>query len=182
MGYKDPNKQKEQQKRYYQEHKEELQIKHRAYKKAWRKANKEYSKAYNETHKEEVKAYQKAYKKEHKEEVKAYSIAYHAAHKEKEKNYRKAYILTKLNSLGQTKTTIRRKSQYYLRKYGKKIEGYEIHHCCTYNEPYKFIYCSRQMHLLIHEYLRAHNIDADTEHYEYIKHLLDDTVIKYNVD
>lgn len=152
MAYKDPIKKKEYAKAYYQANKEEEKFK----KKAWRKANKAY-----------LNSYEKRYREANKIECAQYSQKYKAQD---------------LNSLGQTKYSIRRKSQYYLRKYGKPIEGYEIHHCFTYNEPYKFIYCSRQMHRLIHSYLKQHNIDADTEHYEYIKHLLDDSVIKYNVD
>lgn len=152
MKYKDPNKQKED--------------------------RKDYMKAYKKAHKEKISAYYEA----HKEEIKAYYKSWKEAHKERCNTYAKSYISNDLNSLGKTKNSIRQKSQYYLIKYGQKIEGYEIHHCCTYNEPYKFIYCSKEMHRLIHAYLKKHNIDADTEHYDYIKHLLDDTVIKYNVD
>ena len=132
--------------------------------------------------KEDRKDYMKAYKKAHKEEIKAYYKSWKEAHKERCNTYAKSYISNDLNSFGQTKHNIRQKSQYYLIKYGQRIDGYEIHHCFTYNEPYKFIYCSKEMHRLIHAYLKKHNIDADTEHYDYIKHLLDDTVIKYNVD
>jgi len=152
MACKDPNKQKEQRKAYM--------------------------KTYHEAHKEKIKAYYEA----HKEEINAYYKTWREAHKEKCNTYAKSYISNDLNSLGQTKHNIRQKSQYYLIKYGKRISGYEIHHCFTYKEPYKFIYCSKQMHRLIHAYLKQHNIDADSEHYEYIKHLLDDTVIKYNID
>jgi hypothetical protein len=113
-----------------------------------------------------------------KEKRKDYLKTWKTAHRDYIINYQN----TDLNLLGKTKNSIRAKSNYYLKKYGKKIKGYNIHHCCTYNEPYKFIYCSNQMHTLIHRYLRQHNIDADSDHYELIKHLLDDTVIKYNVD
>ena len=135
---------------------------------------KEYQKAYYEAHKEQVKAYKKA----HKEQIKAYQKAYKKANKEELKAYTKADV----NSLGQTKDSIRKKSQRYLKKYGTMIPDYEIHHCCTYAEPYKFIYCSIEMHRLIHAYLRQHDIDADSDHYEQIKHLLDDTVVKYNIE
>ena len=138
---------------------------------------KEYKKAWYEAHKEQAKAYRQA----HKEEYKAYQKAYRQAHKEQTKAYIKAYMQNDVNSLGQTKASIRNKSLYYLSKYGTKIPGYEIHHCFTYAEPYKFIYCSKEMHHLIHAYLRQHNIDADSDHYKYIKHLLDDTVVKYNI-
>ena len=110
-----------------------------------------------------AKEYDKAWRKMHKEDI-------------------KAYIKADVNSIGQTKHIIRQKSRRYLYKYGTKIKDYQIHHCCTYDEPYKFIYCSKEIHSLIHAYLRQHNIDADSDHYEYIKHLLDDSVIKYNIE
>ena len=145
---------------------------------------KEYYKIYYQEHKEEIKAHVKKYIKDHKEERKAY----YQAHKEEIKAYQKAHkeeiyarLKSDLNSLGQTKESIRHKSQYYLNKYGTKIPGYQIHHCCTYTEPYKFIYCSKEIHHLIHSYLRQHDIDADSDHYEQIKHLLDDSVVLYNI-
>lgn len=122
--------------------------------------------------------YHKEYYEAHKEQVKAKNKAWRESHKEQVKAYRKS----DLNALGQTKQSIRKKSRRYLSKYGTKIKGYQIHHCCTYDEPYKFVYCSIEMHKLIHAYLRAHNIDADSNHYEYIKHLLDDSVVKYGID
>ena len=139
----------------------------REYKKAWREANKD-----------QVKAKNKAWYEAHREEMKAYN----QANREHYNEYMKDYIKSDVNSLGQTKDSIRGKSQYYLKKYGAKIQGYQIHHCCTYTEPYKFIYCSKEMHRLIHAYLRQHNIDADSDHFEQIKHLLDDTVVLYGLD
>ena len=127
---------------------------------------KDYRKAWYEAHKEERKAYMKAWREAHREEYKAY-----------QNSYQKAYYKSDLNSLGQTKSSIRIKSQRYLKKYGTKIHGYEIHHCFTYDDPTKFIYCSREMHLKIHKFLRDNTIDADSNHYEQIKHLLDEKVI-----
>ena len=132
---------------------------------------KEYKKAYYQAHKESEKAKCKAWREAHKEEYKEYMKAY-------ARNYTKNDV----NSFGVSKNIIRSKSNYILKKYGTKIPGYQIHHCCTYDDPYKFIYCSKEMHHLIHAYLRQHNINADSDHYKYIKHLLDDTVVKYNID
>lgn len=132
--------------------------------------SKEYKSAWYQAHKKEVKARSKAYYHSHKEE-----------HKEYNNTYMKAYVKSNVNSLGQTKASIRLKSSRYLSKHGTKIEGYEIHHCCTYTEPYKFIYCSKEIHLKIHQYLRDNNISADSDHYEQIKHLLDNTVVLYGV-
>ena len=155
------------------------------YKKAWYEAHKESvkakQKAYYQAHKESEKAKKKAYYKSHTEEHKARVKTWKESHKEELKAYARNYIKNDVNSHGQTKESIRRKSRYYLEKYGTKIPGYQIHHCCTYDDPYKFIYCSKEMHLLIHAYLKQHNIDADSEHYKYIKHLLDDSVVKYNI-
>ena len=141
------------------------------------KDRKEYKKAWYQAHKKEVKARSKAYRESHKEERKAW----YQSHMEERKEYQKEYKKADVNSLGQTKYSIRKKSIYYLSKHGTKIEGYEIHHCCSYTEPYKFIYCSKEMHLKIHAYLRQHNIESDSDHYEQIKHLLDDTVILYGL-
>lgn len=141
-----------------------------------------YNKAYYESHKEARKASMKAWQESHKEQYKDYQKAYREAHKDQVKAYMKDYKKADVNSKGQTKHSIRMKSLRYLKKYGTKIKGYQIHHCCTYDDPYKFIYCSIEMHRLIHAYLRAHNIDADSNHYELIKHLLDDTVVLYGLD
>ena len=169
--------------------KEELKAK----KKAWREAHKEeiklYKKKWREAHKEEIKSYQKAYIKSYqKAYIKSYQKDYYKVHKQelnnKYKSYyqehkeeRKIYLKSDLNSLGQTKKNIRGKSWRYLSKYGTKLQGYEIHHCFTYDDPTKFIYCSKEIHLKIHQYLRDNSIDADSNHYEQIKHLLDEKVI-----
>jgi len=129
------------------------------YNKLYRETHKEQRKAWDETHKEQIRAYQKVHKKQIRARQKS-----------------------DINSLGQIKYNIRSKSSHYLSKYGKKIEGYQIHHCCSYSEPYKFIYCTKEMHLKIHQFLRDNNINSDSDHYEQIKHLLDDTVVKYGID
>lgn len=162
---------KERIKQYYQENKEKTKI--------WQKEHKEhlkeYQKNYKQTHKEQINDYNKNYQIVNKEKIKDYKLNNREHLNEYARNYAKI-------PNNQIKVNCRHKSHKYLKKYGQKIDDYQIHHCFTYNEPYKFIYCSKQMHKLIHEYLRAHNIDADSEHYQYIKHLLDDTVIKYNID
>lgn len=158
-------------KEYYESHKEERIASVKAWKESHKEEIKAYSRKYYEANKEQKKAYQKAYQKAHKEEMKAY-----------QRDYQKAYKKSDVNTKGQTKSSIRLKSQRYLNKYGTKIPGYQIHHCCTYAEPYKFIYCSKEMHKLIHAYLRAHNIDADSDHYDYIKHLLDESVVLYDLE
>lgn len=139
---------------------------------------KEYMRAWKETHKEQEKTALQSWRVSHKAQRKTQTKVYCNLHREQ----LNAAMRADINSFGQTKNSIRCKSRRYLIKYGYKITGYEIHHCCTYTEPYKFIYCSREMHKLIHSYLRQYNIDADSDHYEQIKHLLDDTVVKYGID
>ena len=145
------------------------------YLKAWYEAHKEkrkaYKKAWRESHKEEVKAKNKAYMKEHREEQKAYMKAYMKAHKEEQK----AYMKSDLNSLGQTKASIRKKSWCILKKMNLSIPGYEIHHCFGYEDPSKFIYISKSLHLKIHQYLRDNKISADTDHWMQIRDIVNDT-------
>lgn len=147
----------------------------KAYKKAHKEKAKAYMKNWYEAHKESEKAKAKVYKKAHKEQVKAWL----EAHKEQYKAYMKAYKKSEVNSLGQTKESIRQKSRLILKKSGIKIPGYENHHCFGYEDPSKFIYCSKELHLKIHQFLRDNNIDADSNHYEQIKHLLDENVVVF---
>ena len=146
----------------------------KAAKKSWYEANKEYHlarcKSYEQAHMEQLKEYQKAYKK-----------AYYQSHKEQCKTYARNYMKNDVNSFGESKNSIRFKSSYYLKKHGTKIPGYEIHHCFGYDDPTKFIYCSKSLHLKIHQFLRDNNIDADTDHYDKIKHLLDEKVVTFGL-
>ena len=140
---------------------------------------KAYMKAYYEAHKEEMKAYAKAYKQTHKEESKAYQKAWYESNKEHyrdyQKDYHKDYYKSDLNSLGQTKGSIRIKSQRILKQMNLHIDGYEIHHCFGYEDPSKFIYCSKSLHLKIHQLLRDKNIDANSDHWMDIRDLVNST-------
>lgn len=142
---------------------------------------KEYAKAYRQAHKDKAKAYMKAWHAAHKESQKAAKKVYYEAHKEHVNEYKKEYTKADVNSLGQTKNSIRLKSLRILNKSGIKIPGYQIHHCCSYTDPSKFIYCSKETHLKIHQFLRDNNIDAASDHYEQIKHLLDENVITFGL-
>lgn len=155
MANKYKEKKKEYMKAYCKAHREEL----KAYKKTW----------YQE-HKEERKSYMKAWRQAHREEIKAYNKAYNKVHREDIKAYQKSDT----NSLGQTKMSIRFKSIRYLFNVLKhtKMDGYEIHHCFGYDDYRNFIYIPKALHLKIHQYLRDNNIDADTDHYSKIAHLV----------
>ena len=83
MAYKDPEKQ-------------------RAYRKAYKEANREKvkaaSKAYKEANREKLRADNKAYKKANPEKVKAADKAYYEANSERLKTYHKAWCTNPLNA------------------------------------------------------------------------------------
>ena len=132
---------------------------------------KEYRKAYYQAHKDAHKASMKAWYEAHKESVNASVKAYKQANKEKVK----AYMQSDVNSLGQTKQSIRQKSLRILKKMNLKIPRYEIHHAFGYEDASKFIYISKSLHSKIHKYLREHNIDADTDHWQAISDIVNST-------
>ena len=135
---------------------------------------KEYMKAYYQAHREERKAYKKAWYQAHREECKARVKAWCQANREEKKAYQKAYQKSDTNSLGQTKKSIRAKSSRYLFNVLKhtKLDGYEIHHCFGYDDYRNFIYIPKSLHLEIHQFLRDNGIDADSDHYSKIAHLV----------
>lgn len=122
--------------------------------------------------KEDRKAQMKAYYQAHKEQMKASMKAWQESHKERYREYQKAYTKSDVNSLGQTKNNIRSKSNAILKQMNLHIPGYEIHHCFGYEDPSKFIYCSKSLHLKIHQYLRDNGIDADKDHWMAIRDLV----------
>ena len=162
---------KEYKKEYYQAHKEQ----HKAHQKEYYQAHKEehnaYMKAYYQAHKEQRKEHHKAYYQAHKE----YYKAYYQAHKEDYKTYQKAYKKADVNSLGQTKNYIRKKSHNILKQMNLNIPDYEIHHCFGYEYASKFIYISKSLHLKIHQFLRDNNIDAGCDHWMAIRDIVNST-------
>ena len=140
---------------------------------------KAYNKAYRQSHKEEAKEYMKEYWKAHKEKYNAFNKAWRDSnldkYREYQKDYQKYYYKSDVNSLGQTKQSIRQKSKYILKKMNLKIPGYEIHHCFGYDDPAKFIYISKSLHHKIHQYLRDNNIESDSNHWMAIRDLVNET-------
>ena len=90
--------------------------------------------------------------------------------------YYREYTKNDLNSNGKTKHNIRGQSYYILFKQREhtKIKGYQIHHCFGYEDPNKFIYIPKVLHTKIHRFLRDNNIDADSNHYKYIVHMINE--------
>ena len=166
---------KEYMKAWKEANKESVKAKTKAYYEAHKEQMKEQSKAYYEAHKEEHKAYMKAYKEAHKEQLKAKNKAWREDNKDEYNEYMKAYSKSDVNSLGQTKHSIRKKSQRILKKMNLHIDGYQIHHCFTYDDASKFIYISKALHRKIHKFLRDNNIDADTDHWMAIRDIVNST-------
>lgn len=131
----------------------------------------QYNKAYYESHKEQMKASMKAWRESHKESEKARMKAWQESHKEELKEYRKSDV----NANGETKNSIRSKSRRILNQMNIHIPGYQIHHCFGYEDPAKFIYISKALHLKIHQYLRDNGIDASSDHWMAIRDLVNST-------
>lgn len=129
---------------------------------------KEQRKEYYQANKEKFKAANKAWYHEHQE---VFNKDYYKARYQA----RKEYFKSDVNTLGQTKHSIRMKSRYILKKMNLNIPGYEIHHCFGYEDPSKFIYISKELHLKIHQYLRDNNIDAGKDHWMAIRDIVNST-------
>lgn len=86
------------------------------------------------------------------------------------------YKKNDLNSSGKTKNNIRNQSSYILfdMRHHIKLDDYEIHHCFGYEDPSKFIYIPKSLHDKIHRYLRGNNIDANSNHYDCIKYMINE--------
>lgn len=133
-----------------------------------KEARKAYLKQYHEEHQEEHHAYQKQYREEHREERKKYR----AEHREKYRARMKKILAEDLNSNGITKNYIRARSNRLLSKSHTKLPGYQIHHCFGYEDPSKFIYIPKSLHLQIHQLLRDNKISADSDHWMAIRDLV----------
>lgn len=82
------------------------------------------------------------------------------------------FLAEDLNSQGKRKQTIRSLSGYILSKCHAKLPGYQIHHCFSYEDPSKFIYIPKSLHLEIHQLLRDQKIPADSDHWMAIRDLV----------
>lgn len=185
----DKEKRKEYNKAYYQAHREEMKAQMKAWGQEHKEERKAYFKAYRDSHKEERKESYKKYRETHKEKIRkvqkasyqahkverlAYRKEYRKTHKEETNYYQNNYRKISINSSGVKKASIRCMSNQYLFNTLKhhKLKGYEIHHCFGYDDYRNFIYIPKSLHLKIHQYLRDNGIDADTDHYDKIVHLI----------
>jgi hypothetical protein len=155
-------KRKEYLKEYREAHKEEMKV----YKEEHKEHLKELHKKWYNENKEKHKELCKKYREEHKDEINAYQRNYH-------KNYNKAYYELH-NGDNKKKHYTRTKSSQYLFKTLKhtKIKEYEIHHCFGYDNFKHFIYIPKELHIEIHQFLRDNNINADSNHFSQIEHII----------
>lgn len=77
-----------------------------------------------------------------------------------------------VNSAGVTKHWIRVQSHNILFDKHTKLSGYEIHHCFGYEDPSKFIYIPKNLHIKIHQLLRDNRIPSDSNHWNTIRDLV----------
>jgi hypothetical protein len=109
---------------------------------------------------------------EQKERYKAKMRKYHREHRYELSESHKARQRKDLNMQGKEKHCIRRMSSHILRKCHAMLPGYQIHHCFTYDDPNKFIYIPKSLHLRIHQLLRDDKIPADSDHWMAIRDLV----------
>lgn len=133
---------------------------------------KEYMKSYKAEYREEFNTRQRRRRSEHKEELNARQRKIRSEHREEFNARMKRKRAEELNSNGVTKNNIRVMSGRILDKCHTKLPGYEIHHCFGYEDPEKFIYIHKSLHLKIHQFLRDNHISADSDHWSNIRDLV----------
>ena len=111
---------------------------------------------------------------EHREERIEYQKKYNAEHREEYKARMKKYYAEDLNKNGVTKQYIRFSSRRILEKCHSKLPNYEIHHCFGYEDPSKFIYIPRELHIKIHQLLRDKKIPAESNHWKNIAEIVNE--------
>lgn len=121
--------------------------------------------------KEEYKAYQRQYRAEHRDKLFERRRKYFDEHRAQFNASMKKLLAEDVNSNGITKNCIRARSNRLLYKSHEKLPGYQIHHCFGYEDPAKFIYIPKSLHLQIHQLLRDKKIPADSDHWMAIRDL-----------
>jgi len=97
---------------------------------------------------------------------------YIAEHRDQFNATMRNFLSEDVNSLGVTKNRIRVLSNKILSESHAKIPGYQIHHCFGYEDPSKFIYIPKSLHLQIHQLLRDQKIPSDSDHWMAIRDLV----------
>ena len=124
MPYKDNEKRRAHNKKYYQEHKEERIAYGKKYRQKHKERLKNSRKKYHQEHKEERKAYGRKYRQEHKEEIKErrreYYKKYYQQNKEKYLNQSREWC--EENPL---KKKHRRRKNHLAATYGLSLQEYD---------------------------------------------------------
>lgn len=118
--------------------------------------------------KEERRAYMKKWRAAHPD----YWMNYYLEHRDEYSERHRDFLQKDLNSYGENKGKIRLNSRRILFKTHCKLTGYQIHHCFGYEDPKKFIYIPKDLHIQVHELLRDKNIPADSDHWNIIRDLV----------
>ncbi len=124
--------------------------------------------------KEERIEYMRKYRAEHREKLREKWKNRRMEHKEEYRARKKKERAENRNKNGVTKSQIRVESGRILDKCHTKLSGYEIHHCFGYEDPNKFIYIPRELHLKIHQLLIDKKIQSDSNHWNLIRELVNE--------
>ena len=122
--------------------------------------------------KEEQREQKRKYYLQHREERIKYSRKYNAEHRKELCEATKKRQAKELNKNWVKKCNIRSMSLRLLKKCHTKLPGYEIHHCFGYEDPKRFIYIPKSLHLKIHQFLRDNGIPSDIDHWNEIRELV----------
>lgn len=121
---------------------------------------------------EAKRAYMRKYYEEHKERCKENVKKWQSEHRDVYNSLMREQKYSDLNANGYPKIRIRLRSKKVLYRSHSKIQGYEIHHCFGYEDPKKFIYIPKYLHTKIHRLLRDNKIQADSNHWNAIRDLV----------
>lgn len=121
---------------------------------------------------DEQKAKRSEYMRKWRTEHPEYMHKYRADHREEWREHTRKQHYQDLNSQGIRKHYIRNRSNKYLFYNHSKLKGYEIHHCFGYEDYRKFIYIPKELHILIHKLLRTRKIPSDSDHWMFIRDLV----------
>lgn len=109
MAYKDIEKRRENDKRYYKRHKEEIKARKREAAKIWYHTHKDKRKEYLKKNKDRIREYRNNYNRE-----------YYQNHKEKHKVYNRLWVLKNKEKLREKKRLYRLNNLSKFREYGRK--------------------------------------------------------------
>ena len=124
MAYKNIEKRRENDRRYYERHKEEIKARKREAAKIWYHTHKDKRKEYLKKNKDRIREYRKEYLKKNKDRIREYqnnyNREYYQNHKEKHKVYNRLWVLKNKEKLREKKRLYRLNNLSKFREYGRK--------------------------------------------------------------